>query len=200
MTSARIESAPEIGVIGGSGFYSLLTGASAVTVETPYGEPSAPVTVGDLAGRRVAFLPRHGTDHRFPPHRVPYRANVWALRSLGVRQLLTASAVGSLLAEWGPGTIVLPDQILDRTWGRARTYHLDADDAGVYSDLGYNSDPHHQQLRNRDIKSVITKRRIENGCGLGKFRWVLEWTHWWLITSIALVFASIVELTFTKRS
>ena len=70
----------------------------------------------------MAFLPRHGADHRFPPHRVPYRANLWALRSLGVRQVVTGSAVGSLQPELGPGALVLPDQILDRTWGRPHTY------------------------------------------------------------------------------
>lgn len=112
----------EIGVIGGSGFYSLLEDAEAVRVDTPYGEPSSEVTIGSLAGRRVAFLPRHGADHRFPPHRVPYRANLWALRSLGVRQVVTGSAVGSLQPELGPGALVLPDQILDRTWGRPYTY------------------------------------------------------------------------------
>ena len=111
-----------IGVIGGSGFYSLLDQAETVRVDTPYGEPSGELTLGLLAGRRVAFLPRHGADHRFPPHRVPYRANLWALRSVGVRQVVTGSAVGSLLPELGPGTLVLPDQILDRTWGRPHTY------------------------------------------------------------------------------
>jgi 5'-methylthioadenosine phosphorylase len=114
---------PDVGVIGGSGFYSLLDDATAVTVSTPWGDPSDPITVGTLAGRRVAFLPRHGTDHRFPPHRVPYRANLWALRSLGVRQIVAASAVGSLKAELGPGELVLPDQVLDRTSGRAHTYN-----------------------------------------------------------------------------
>jgi 5'-methylthioadenosine phosphorylase len=121
-TSSHPETRAEIGVIGGSGFYSLLEDAQAVRVDTPYGEPSGEVTVGSLAGRRVAFLPRHGVDHRFPPHRVPYRANLWALRSLGVRQIVTGSAVGSLAEELGPGALVLPDQILDRTWGRPHTY------------------------------------------------------------------------------
>lgn len=165
MTNGRIESTPEIGVIGGSGFYSLLADASAVTVETPYGEPSAPVTVGELAGRRVAFLPRHGTDHRFPPHRVPYRANVWALRSLGVRQLLTASAVGSLLADWGPGTIALPDQILDRTWGRPYTYHPDSGDAGVaHVSL---ADPYHAAGRHAAMRaSESTGIEVRDGATL----------------------------------
>jgi len=97
-----------------------------VAVTTPHGEPSAELTIGTLAGRQVAFLPRHGTDHRFPPHRVPYRANLWALRSVGVRQIVAGSAVGGLKPELGPGTLVSPDQIIDRTWGRPHTYS-DAD-------------------------------------------------------------------------
>jgi 5'-methylthioadenosine phosphorylase len=116
----------DFGVIGGSGFYSLLDGAQPVTVRTPYGMPSDEITVGTVEGRRVAFLPRHGAGHRFPPHRVPYRANLWALRSLGVRQVVSGSAVGSLRPELGPGALVLPDQIIDRTWGRPHTYS-DAD-------------------------------------------------------------------------
>ena len=112
----------DIGIIGGSGFYSLLDDAEPVTVETPFGPPSDAITVGRLGGRSVAFLPRHGAGHRFAPHRVPYRANVWALRSLGVRQVVSLSAVGSLRAEYGPGTLVSPDQVVDRTSGRASTY------------------------------------------------------------------------------
>ena len=86
----------EIGILGGSGFYSFIGGAERVRVETPFGAPSADVAVGDVNGRRVAFLPRHGERHQFPPHRVNYRANLWALRSLGVRQVLAPGAVGSL--------------------------------------------------------------------------------------------------------
>jgi len=92
-------------------------------VQTPFGEPSDPVLVGEVAGRRVAFLPRHGRDHRYPPHRIPYRANLWALRSLGVRQILAPSAVGSLTASYGPGTLVVPDQLVDRTTGRDQTFY-----------------------------------------------------------------------------
>jgi 5'-methylthioadenosine phosphorylase len=113
----------EIGIIGGSGFYEFLTDPELVAVETPFGDPSAPVAIGRLAGRRVAFLPRHGTEHQFPPHRVNYRANLWALRSVGVRQVLAPSAVGSLRPELGPGTVVVPDQVVDRTWGRPHTVY-----------------------------------------------------------------------------
>ncbi|HVQ93371.1 MAG TPA: S-methyl-5'-thioadenosine phosphorylase [Mycobacteriales bacterium] len=112
----------EIGVIGGSGLYSFLADAVEVPVSTPYGPPSDPLVIGDVGGRQVAFLPRHGRDHRFPPHRINYRANLWALRSVGVRQVLGPCAVGSLHAALGPGTFVLPDQLVDRTTSRVQTY------------------------------------------------------------------------------
>lgn len=113
----------EIGVIGGSGLYEFLEDAEPVRVDTPFGPPSGDPVIGEVAGRTVAFLPRHGTDHRFPPHRVNYRANLWALRTLGVRQVLAPCAVGSLVPEHGPGTIVLPDQVIDRTSGRPHTVY-----------------------------------------------------------------------------
>jgi 5'-methylthioadenosine phosphorylase len=113
----------DIGVIGGSGFYEFLTDCDEVKVETPYGEPSEAVLVGEVAGRRVAFLPRHGKDHRFPPHKIPYRANMWALRSLGVRRILAPTAVGSLTTSYGPGTLVIPDQLVDRTTSRVQTFY-----------------------------------------------------------------------------
>jgi 5'-methylthioadenosine phosphorylase len=116
-------SAAEIGVIGGSGLYALLDDAREVEVSTPYGPPSDRITVAEVGGRRVAFLPRHGRDHRFPPHRIPYRANLWALRSLGVRQVVAPCAVGGLRPELGPGTFVVPDQIIDRTSGREQTFY-----------------------------------------------------------------------------
>jgi 5'-methylthioadenosine phosphorylase len=113
----------DIGVIGGSGFYELVAGAREVAVQTPFGEPSETVLVGEVAGKRVAFLPRHGRDHRFPPHAIPYRANLWALRALGVRRILAPSAVGSLTHSYGPGTLIIPDQIVDRTRGRVQTFY-----------------------------------------------------------------------------
>src|SRR6185312_100118 len=112
-----------IGVIGGSGLYEFLDTADEVKVDTPYGPPSDPLVIGEVAGRLVAFVPRHGRDHRFPPHRIPYRANLWALRSVGVRQILAPSAVGSLTPSYGPGTLVVPDQLVDRTTGRSQTYY-----------------------------------------------------------------------------
>ncbi len=113
----------DIGIIGGTGFYSFLDGTQRIPVDTPFGAPSAEVAVGEVGGRRVAFLPRHGERHQFAPHRVNYRANLWALRSTGVRQVLAPCAVGSLKPELGPGTFVVPDQIVDRTWGREHTVY-----------------------------------------------------------------------------
>src|SRR6476660_1222733 len=113
----------DIAVIGGSGLYALLDDASEHTVSTPFGPPSDVVTIATVAGRRVAFLPRHGRDHRYPPHRIPYLANLWALRSLGVLQVLAPCAVGGLRPELGPGSFVLPDQLIDRTSGRQQTYY-----------------------------------------------------------------------------
>lgn len=134
-----IDSRPraEIGVLGGSGFYSFLSDTEQVTVQTPFGEPSAPLILGDIHGRRVAFLARHGRGHRYPAHRVNYRANLWALRSVGVRQVLAAGAVGSLLPEQPAGTVVVPDQLLDRTWGRAHTVY---DEPGATVHVGF-ADP-----------------------------------------------------------
>ena len=113
---------PAIGVIGGSGLYSLLDGGREVDVPTPFGDPSDPVTVGWLEGREVAFLARHGRDHRHSPHRINYRANLFALRAVGVRQVLAPCAVGSLQQSVRPGDFVIPDQVVDRTSGRESTF------------------------------------------------------------------------------
>ena len=118
MTTDR---ARPIGVIGGSGFYSLLTEAETIRIDTPYGATSDDLAVGQLGGVSVVFIPRHGFDHRYPPHRVPYRANLWALRAAGARQVIALSAVGSLRPELGVGALVVPDQLVDRTWGRPHT-------------------------------------------------------------------------------
>jgi 5'-methylthioadenosine phosphorylase len=131
-----------LGVIGGSGFYSFFgPEARTVTVDTPYGAPSAPITVGSVGGHEVAFLPRHGVDHEYSPHTVPYRANMWALRALGVRRVFGPCAVGSLTAKLGPGSIVVPDQLVDRTRARADTYF---DSGGIH--VGF-ADPYCPALR-----------------------------------------------------
>ena len=114
--------ATPLGVLGGSGFYDFLDDAQAVAVDTPYGPPSAPITLGSIDGHPVAFLPRHGVNHEFPPHRVNYRANIWALHSLGVDRLIGPCAAGSLSADAHPGDFVVLDQLVDRTHGRPDTY------------------------------------------------------------------------------
>jgi 5'-methylthioadenosine phosphorylase len=114
--------AAEIAVIGGSGFYRWIDGATEVTPTTPYGPPSGPIAVGTVAGRSVAFLARHGPRHEVPPHAVNSRANLWALRELGVDRVIGPCAVGALRSDVGPGDVVVLDQLIDRTWGRQDTY------------------------------------------------------------------------------
>jgi 5'-methylthioadenosine phosphorylase len=122
MRSSEVSSA-EIGIFGGSGFYSLLEDVEEVEVETPYGRPSAPIAIGDVGGKPVAFLPRHGRSHELPPHRIPYRANLWALRELGVRRIIGPCASGALTRDLALGEFVICDQFVDRTSGRADTFY-----------------------------------------------------------------------------
>jgi 5'-methylthioadenosine phosphorylase len=116
-------STAEIGVFGGSGFYSFLGDTETVRMETPYGQPSAQPVIGEVGGRRVAFIPRHGAKHEYPPHRVPYQANVWAMKQLGVGRVLGPNACGSLQPNVEPGTFVICDQLVDRTRDRANTFY-----------------------------------------------------------------------------
>ena len=136
--------AADVGVFGGSGLYDLLTNAETLALRTAWGEPSAPVTIATVGTTRVAFLPRHGIAHRYPPHRVNYRANVDALRQLGVRAILSPFAAGSLQATIHPGDLVVVDQFVDHTWGRADTFHDTFDDGPQHVSL---SDPYDPQLR-----------------------------------------------------
>src|SRR6266567_4625562 len=132
----------EIGVFGGSGFYSLLENARETWVETPYGSPSDKVAVGEIAGKRVAFLPRHGKDHRFPPHDINYRANLWAMKELGVSRIIAPTACGSLKLSVKPGEMVVADQIVDRTTGRKDTFY----DGPITTHVSF-ADPYCSQLR-----------------------------------------------------
>ncbi|MDG4820828.1 S-methyl-5'-thioadenosine phosphorylase [Asanoa sp. WMMD1127] len=143
----------ELAVIGGSGLYALLDDATEHVVDTPYGPPSDPITVATVGDRTVAFLPRHGRNHRFPPHKIPYRANLWALRALGVRQILAPCAVGGLRAELGPGSFVIPDQLIDRTSGRIQTFY---DDGAVHVNF---ADPYCPVGR-RTLESAATSNEI----------------------------------------
>jgi 5'-methylthioadenosine phosphorylase len=130
-----------IGVFGGSGFYEFLDEVEEVRVDTPYGPPSAAIRVGEIDGARVAFMPRHGDKHQFPPQRVNFRANVWAMREAGVRRLIAPCACGSLQPDLHPGTFVVCDQFVDRTSGRADTFY---DDRTVHVSA---ADPYCPELR-----------------------------------------------------
>jgi 5'-methylthioadenosine phosphorylase len=150
-----------LGIIGGSGLYSLMDGADHVEVDTPYGEPSGPVSVGEVSGVPVAFLARHGHGHRYPAHLVNYRANMWALRSVGVRRVLAPGAVGSLRADLPPGSFVVVDQVVDRTWGRAHTY---VDAPGGVAHVGF-ADPYCPDLRRRllSVAGELDIRAMDGG-------------------------------------
>ena len=116
-----------IGVIGGSGLYEIegMTGIEEVKPRTPFGEPSDAIIIGELDGKRLAFLPRHGRGHRFNPSEIPVRANIYALKSLGIEWIMSVSAVGSLKEELHPVDLVIPDQIIDRTKSRVNTFFGD---------------------------------------------------------------------------
>ncbi|WP_246082874.1 MTAP family purine nucleoside phosphorylase [Nonomuraea diastatica] len=116
-----------LAIIGGTGLYHLLQNAEEVRPETPYGFPGAAIQVGELGGRRVAFLPRHGVDHTLLPAEIPFRANLWALHALGARQVVAVNAVGSLRTPLRRGDMVLVDQFVDRTWGRPDTFSGDGE-------------------------------------------------------------------------
>jgi len=139
----------EIGIFGGSGFYSLLEGAEEHSVETPYGEPSAPLTIGEIGGRRVAFLPRHGRRHELPPHSLPYRANLWAMKEIGVERVLGPCAAGSLQPHVKPGQFVICDQLVDRTSGRKDTFY----DGPETTHIAF-ADPYCPTLRETAIKQA----------------------------------------------
>ena len=113
-----------LGIIGGSGLTALagLRVLRRQMQQTPWGEPSGPLVVGEFAGREVIFLPRHGQPHAIPPHKINYRANIWALHEVGVRRVVAVNAVGGIAAQLGPGALVIPDQIIDYTWSRPHTY------------------------------------------------------------------------------
>lgn len=115
----------EIGLIGGTGVYdpAIMEDVEEVKVYTPYGRPSDLLAVGSFAGRKIAFLPRHGRSHQIPPHKIPFRANLWAMKELGVRRVIAASAVGSLREDYKPADFVILDQFIDRTKDRGDTFY-----------------------------------------------------------------------------
>jgi len=145
------EAKAEIGIIGGSGLYDpdFVVNPVQVKVYTPYGQPSDYITVGEMAGRKVAFLPRHGRGHRIPPHKINYRANIYALASLGVKWIISVSAVGSLREDIAPGHFVVPDQFIDMTKKREYTFF----DEGVVAHVSM-ADPFCECLRKRLVDAA----------------------------------------------
>lgn len=139
----------EIGVFGGSGFYSFLENTELIQVETPYGCPSGPITLGEIGGKKVAFLPRHGERHTLPPHKINYRANVWAFKSLGITRVISPCAAGSLQKHIEPGQFVFCDQYVDRTSGRDDTFF-----DGPLTTHVSAADPFCNDLRNVAIASA----------------------------------------------
>jgi 5'-methylthioadenosine phosphorylase len=139
----------EIGVFGGSGFYELMEDGESVTVDTPFGLPSAPPMIGTVAGRQVAFLPRHGLRHELPPHRINYQANIWAMKSLGVDWIVAPCAVGSLQPNVRIGDFVVCDQFVDRTSGRADTFY---------------DGPETTHVSSADPYSPVLRRLLVEGC------------------------------------
>jgi 5'-methylthioadenosine phosphorylase len=152
-------SGAQIGVFGGSGLYELLDDAHELEFTTPYGAPSGPIHLGTMGGHTVAFLPRHGPGHTLPPHRINYRANVWAMHQLGVQRILAPCASGSLQPEVAPGDFVVCDQLVDRTYDRAQTYF----DGPGATHVSF-ADPYCPQLRALAVESVDAEGiRVHDG-------------------------------------
>ena len=139
----------QVGVFGGSGFYNLFKKASVAAVRTPFGPPSSKITISDVGGKDVAFLPRHGIHHQYPPHMVPYQANVFAFKKLGVTRVLAPNAVGSLKPEVEPGDLVFCDQFVNFTSGRKDTFF----DGPVTTHVS-TADPYCPELRKLGIEAA----------------------------------------------
>jgi 5'-methylthioadenosine phosphorylase len=139
----------EVGVFGGSGLYTMLEKTEDKIIETPYGLPSGKVAIGEIDGVKVAFLPRHGRDHQYPPHMIPYKANIWALHSLGVNRIIGPCAAGSLQPDVKPGEFVVCDQFFNFTYGREHTFY----DGPVTTHISA-TDPYCPELRDTAIKAA----------------------------------------------
>lgn len=154
-----------LAVIGGTGLYALaeLTGVQAIEQRTPYGEPSGPARVGRFAGKRVAFLARHGEGHSLPPHKVNYRANLWLLSRLGIRRVVAVNAVGGITERYGPRAIGVPDQLIDYTWGRIGTFSEEPGSEVRHVDFG---DPYSRGLRTALLQAARAAgvAIVDGGC------------------------------------
>jgi 5'-methylthioadenosine phosphorylase len=141
-----------IGIFGGSGFYSLLDNVEEIAIDTPYGAPSDRIAIAEMAGKKIAFLPRHGKNHQLPPHQINYRANLWAMKFLGVQQIIGPCAAGSLQSYVKPGDFVIVDQFVNRTWGRNDSF---VEGPNVFHISGAN--PYCEKLRQ---SAIISAKRI----------------------------------------
>ncbi|WDS36158.1 S-methyl-5'-thioinosine phosphorylase [Pseudoxanthomonas sp.] len=154
----------DLAIIGGTGVYKLATLDDVDTrhVETPYGAPSGPVRVGTVLGKRVAFLARHGEGHSLPPHKVNYRANLAALKSLGATRVLALNTVGGITERFGPRVLACPDQLIDYTWGRISTLCEEGGDV-LHVDFG---DPYTPMLRHKILAAarVTGVKVVDGGC------------------------------------
>jgi 5'-methylthioadenosine phosphorylase len=149
-----MSSKAEIGIFGGSGFYEFAdSDVEEISVETPYGPPSDKLALCTVAGRKVVFLPRHGKTHSIPPHKINYRANLWAFKELGVARILAPNAVGSLKREYEPGHFAINDQLVDRTSGRIDTFYDGPSVTHVST-----ADPYCPQLRQAAISATKAER------------------------------------------
>ncbi|HFD11689.1 MAG TPA: S-methyl-5'-thioinosine phosphorylase [Crenotrichaceae bacterium] len=142
-----------IAIIGGSGLAQLESFSldHKEVIETPWGEPSAPLFFGSLAGRQIIFLPRHGADHSIPPHKINYKANIWALNQAGVTEIVAIAAVGGIHADAQPASLVIPDQVIDYSWGRASTFFEDPHTPVTHIDFSW---PYSQKLREQLIDAA----------------------------------------------
>jgi len=144
----------KLAIIGGTGL-SALEGLNLVeqhSVTTPFGRPSSDILEGELDGKTVFFLPRHGTKHTIPPHKINYRANIWALQHLGVEHIIAVAAVGGIRADLSPGVLAVPDQIIDYTYGREHSFYSDDFSVDKHIDFSY---PYDENLRQRLFQSAL---------------------------------------------
>ncbi len=144
-----------LAIIGGTGLTKLgvLKVTRSEVIQTPFGEPSCPLTYGQLYGRKVIFLPRHGPGHTLPPHKINYRANLWALGKAGVTHIIAVAAVGGISAYLGPGELAIPDQIIDYTWGREHTFFAEDLQRVIHVDFTY---PYCAKLRRLLLQAAAT--------------------------------------------
>jgi len=144
----------KLAIIGGTGLTQMegLNITSTKQLETPFGSPSAPYSIGSINGKEVIFLARHGSPHTIPPHKINYRANIWGLKQLGVTQIIAVAAVGGISSNMAPAHIAIPDQIIDYSYGREHTFFADDLDAVTHIDFTF---PYNPQLRHRLIQTAL---------------------------------------------